>query len=69
MRTAMAARYLEGRIMNARMTPIRRATRVALRSEVADDDCRYGEYADGNGHGVRATDIASGSDPEIAPAE
>jgi hypothetical protein len=69
MRTAMAARYLEGRIMNARMTAIRRSTRVALKFEAVDDDYRYGEYWDGNGNGVRSAEIASGLDPEIAPAE
>jgi type II secretory pathway pseudopilin PulG len=69
LRTAMAARYLEGRIMTARMTAIRRSTRVALRFEAVDGDYRYGEYWDGNGNGVRATDIASGIDPEIGTAE
>jgi len=68
-RTAMAARYLEGRIMNARMTAIRRSTKVALRFEAVDDDYRYGEYWDGNGNGVRSAEIASGLDPEIARAE
>src|SRR5688500_7210201 len=67
MRAAMAARYLEGRIMNARMTAIRRSTKVALRFEAVDGDYRFGEYSDGNGNGVRATDIASGIDREIAP--
>src|SRR5688572_4801797 len=68
-RTAMAARYLEGRIMNARATAIRRSTCVALRFEPIDDDYRYGEYWDSNGNGVRSAEIASGLDPEIAPAE
>ncbi len=57
-RTAMAARYLEGRIMNARMTAIRRSTKVALRFEAVDDDYRFGEYVDGNGNGVRTSEIA-----------
>ena len=69
MRTAMAARYLEGRILNARATAIRRSTRVALRFEAVDGDYRYAEYWDGNGNGVRSAEIASGLDPEIAPAE
>ena len=33
MRTSMAARYLEGRIMNARMLAVKRSTSVALRFE------------------------------------
>jgi len=32
-RTSMAARYLEGRIMNARMLAVKRSTSVALRFE------------------------------------
>ena len=66
LRTAMAARYLEGRIMHARTVAIRRSARVALRFEPAADDYRFGEYADGNGNGVRAAEIASGLDPELA---
>jgi type II secretory pathway pseudopilin PulG len=69
MRTAMAARYLEGRIMNARMTAIRRSTKVALRFEAVDDDHRFGEYVDGNGNGVRTSEIASGLDRQVAGPE
>lgn len=65
-RTAMAARYLEARIMDARMHAIRRSTRVALRFEPAGADYRFAEYLDGNGNGVRAADIAAGVDPELA---
>ncbi len=68
-RTAMAARYLEGRIMNARMTAIRRSTKVALRFEAVDDDHRFGEYLDGNGNGVRTSEIASGLDRQVAAPE
>ena len=32
-------------------------------------DWRIGEYADGNGNGVRASDIASGADAEVARPE
>jgi prepilin-type N-terminal cleavage/methylation domain-containing protein len=69
LRTSMAARYLEGRIMNARATAVRRSTRIGLRFEPVGNDWRIGEYADGNGNGVRVTDIASGLDPEVAQAE
>src|SRR5688572_29818360 len=62
-RTAMAARYLEGRILNARATAVRRSTRVALRFEPVDGDYRVGEYVDGNGNGVRTSEITSGVDP------
>jgi prepilin-type N-terminal cleavage/methylation domain-containing protein len=67
-RTAMAARYLEGRIMHARATAVKRSTRVALRFEPVDGDYRFGEFFDGNGNGVRSHEIAAGLDPEIAPS-
>ena len=69
LRTSMAARYLEGRIMNARATAVKRSARIGLRFEPVDTDCRIAEYVDGNGNGVRAADIASGVDPEVAQAE
>ena len=69
LRTSMAARYLEGRIMNARATAVRRSTRIGLRFEPVGNDWRIGEYSDGNGNGIRATDIASGVDSEVAQAE
>ena len=67
MRVAMAARYLEGRIMNARRTAVKHSTRVGLRFEPVAGDYRFAEYADGNSNGVRAADIAAGTDPEVAP--
>ena len=64
-RVALAARYLQGRIMNARMAAVKHSTPVALRFEPIAGDYRFGEYADGNGNGVRAADIAAGLDPEV----
>ena len=68
-RTGMAARYLEGRIMDARMHAIRRSTSVALRFEAEADDYRFAEYFDGNGNGVRSAEISAGIDPELAPRQ
>lgn len=65
-RTGMAARYLAGRIMEARMQAVRRSARVALRFEAVGDDYHFAEYRDGNGNGVRTVDMASGADPELA---
>jgi hypothetical protein len=65
-RTDMAARYLEGRIMDARMQAIRRSASVALRFEPVGRDYRFGEYVDGNGDGVRTADIGSRVDPELS---
>ena len=69
LRTSMAARYLEGRIMNARATAVKRSTRIGLRFEPVENDCRISEYVDGNANGVRASEIAAGLDPEIGQAE
>lgn len=69
LRTSMAARYLEGRIMNARAAAVRRSTRIGLRFEPVGIDWRIGEYSDGNGNGIRASDIAAGVDGEVAQAE
>jgi hypothetical protein len=67
--TGMAARYLATRIMDARMQAIRRSTRVALRFEPVGQDYRFAEYLDGNGDGVRTTDIAARVDPELVPRQ
>ena len=55
--------------MDARMQAIRRSTRVALRFDAAGSDYRFAEYLDGNGNGVRATEIVTGTDPELAPRQ
>jgi prepilin-type N-terminal cleavage/methylation domain-containing protein len=38
LRTSMAARYLEGRIMSARATAVKRSARIGLRFEPVDSD-------------------------------
>lgn len=68
-RAAMAARHLEGVIVQARIRALSRSTRVALRFEGLAGNARFTEYADGNGNGVRAADIAGGVDPLLAPAQ
>jgi type II secretory pathway pseudopilin PulG len=67
-RTASAARYLSGRIMQGRMDAIRRSCAVALRFQPGTPDYSFGAYADGNGNGVRAADIRSGVDRAVGPA-
>ena len=68
-RTAMAARYLEGRIMDARMQAVRRGTRIGFRFEPVGADYRFAEYLDGNGNGLRSPEIAAGIDRAIAPRQ
>ena len=68
-RTAAAARYLAGRLVDARIAAITRSTCVGLRFEPDGADYRYLRYADGNGNGVRSTDIALGIDTAIGSRE
>jgi prepilin-type N-terminal cleavage/methylation domain-containing protein len=68
-RTSMAARYLEGRIMNARMLAVKRSASVALRFEPAGGGYAIGEYLDGNGNGVRSAEIAADLDLPLTPRQ
>jgi hypothetical protein len=70
MRTAMAARYVEGRIRSARMDAVRRSQAVALRFEAIEPgDYAYAVFGDGNGNGVRSSEIRDGIDIALGPAE
>ena len=60
--TAAAARYVSARLTEARLGAIARSTSVGLRFEPDGDDYRLALFVDGNGNGVRATDIALGID-------
>jgi prepilin-type N-terminal cleavage/methylation domain-containing protein len=68
-RTAMAARYMEGRIMDARMHAVRRGTRIGLRFEPSGGDYRFAEYLDVNGNGLRTAEITAGIDTQLAPRQ
>jgi type II secretory pathway pseudopilin PulG len=63
LRTGMAARYLAGRIVGARVDAVQRSTRVALRFEDAGGELGFALYMDGNANGVRTADVLSGIDP------
>jgi type II secretory pathway pseudopilin PulG len=68
-RAAGAARYVAGRIAVARMEAVKRSAYVALRFERQGDRYHFGTYVDGNGNGVRSTDIARKIDLSLVPAE
>ncbi len=68
-RTASAARYLAGRVHLARMEAVKRSTSVGLKFEEAGDDYAFTTYVDGNGNGIRAIDIRSGTDALLMPRE
>jgi hypothetical protein len=69
MRTAMAARYLAGRLMGARLDALQRSACVGFRFEAVDADYRFSTYADGNQNGIRTAEITNGVDPLIAGGE
>ena len=63
MRTAMAARYVAGRILAARLDALQRSTCVGFQFEASGSDYSFATYVDGNQNGIRTTEIASGIDP------
>jgi type II secretory pathway pseudopilin PulG len=67
-RTAMAARYVEGRIMDARMRAVTRSAYVGLRFEASSGDYRVAEFLDGNGNGIRTAEIHAGVDRQRGSA-
>ena len=69
MRTAVAARYIAGRIGSTRIDAVRRSSAVALRFEAVGDDYMYAPYEDGNGNGVRTAEIHAGIDRPLGPYE
>lgn len=68
-RAAGAARYVVGRLQHARMEAVRRSAHTGLRFTQEDDGYRSALYVDGNGNGLRSTDIARGMDARLAPDE
>jgi hypothetical protein len=69
MRTAMAARYLAGKILGARLDALQRSACVGFRFEAAGTDYVFSTHADGNQNGLRTGEIASGVDPVVASGE
>ena len=68
-RTMMAARYMAGRIQEARMLAVMRTASVGLRFEAGSPDYRFAVYVDGNYNGIRTADIKSGIDRPLTGAE
>ena len=69
LRTAMAARYVAGRILGARLDALQRSTCVGFRFEASGSDYSFASYADGNQNGLRTAEIAGGIDPIVTTAE
>ena len=68
-RTRAAARYLAQRIADARLSAIRRSASHGLRFEPASPDYRVSLVADGNGNGLRTSEIQRGIDRALTEPE
>jgi hypothetical protein len=68
-RTSTAARYVAGRIGATRLDAVRRSRAVALRFEPSGEDYMFAPYGDGNGNGIRSTEIEQGVDQALGPFE
>jgi type II secretory pathway pseudopilin PulG len=68
-RASLAARYLSGRLARARLDAVMQSRSVALRFVAAGPDYSYAAFADGNGNGVRTTDMLAGIDPPVSESE
>jgi hypothetical protein len=61
-----AAQYLAKKMQILRLEALKRSTHVAIRFDPTEVG-RLGLYADGDGDGVRQSDIDAGIDPSLAP--
>jgi prepilin-type N-terminal cleavage/methylation domain-containing protein len=68
-RTRAAARYLAARLGDARLGAIKRSLTLGLRFEAASPDYRITSVADGNGNGLRTTEIQRGTDRTLTQPE
>ena len=68
-RTAGGVRYMTTRLQQARMEAVVRSTDVGLQFVAVPGGFSYGVYVDGNGNGIRTTEIQRGVDRRIAAVE
>ena len=68
-RTAGAVRYISTRIERTRMEAVTRSTNAAMQFVQDGAGYSYGVYVDGNGDGVRTSDITKGIDRRVGAVE
>lgn len=68
-RTRAAVRYLTARLQKVRTEAAMRSANVGIRFNAVDGGFTFGTFADGNGDGLRASDIATGIDSRLTPDE
>jgi type II secretory pathway pseudopilin PulG len=64
-----AARYVAGRLREARMEAVKRSANTAMLFAVGPDGHSYSVHLDGNGDGVRQQDVDRGIDPALRGPE
>jgi len=64
-----AARHLATVLQRQRVDAIAHAASTAVRFQSSPSGTRFAVFVDGNGNGVRATDITKGTDPQVSPWE
>lgn len=69
LQTAAAARHVAGLVLNARMDALKRARSVGFRFQPEGADYAFRTFVDGNGNGLRTTDIRSGTDAPIGATQ
>ncbi len=69
MRAVAAARHLAALAQSMRVRAVTQSVHVGLRFEQEGGEYRYAMYADGDGDGLRARDIRSEVDPQLADFE
>ena len=69
LRGAAAARHLAALFRSARVRAVTQSVHVGLRFERGADGYRYALFADGNGNGLRARDVRSGTDARLTDFE
>ncbi len=68
-RADAAARSVASRLHLARMEALKRSAHVAVGFFTVGSEIEYAAYLDGNGNGVRTSDIADGIDPALSARE
>ena len=68
-RTIIGAQVLAGELQRARLESLKRARSTALRLEVIGDRTTMQLFVDGDGDGVRQSDVDAGIDPPLSPLE
>ena len=68
-RAAGAVRFVSTRLQQARMEAIARSADVGFQFVLRGDGYTFAGFVDGNGNGVRTSDIEQGVDSRISPTE